>query len=512
MLSLLDLPETVWQDIGTWLGYGDVVRLAASCKRGYHLAHEISGNQLLDKGCVGIERVKHVRKAHRKAWPSLRFPLILHGHTDFAWRCAPISGNRLVSCSFDKSLLVFNTEDGDVLGKMEGHNDIVTSVTYLPSQNKIVSASQDKSIIVWDGETYKHLHTFQSAHEKTINMIISLERNANKIPVSTASPSCTTTSSTTCTTTTTSTTSAPFATTSTSSTSAQFTSDLECGLGIVASCSCDALVRIWDCVSFSLLFTLKGHSDTVECIAFLHDENILASAGDDFRIFIWKFTPNYSQQKHRPPSKRNDDSDSDRVPIQRLTVSSPTVNAKATEVTSLNSCVVLGSGKPAAVRVECTKQMDMDKFATSLAFVKTSFPHTYRAPKALRFVPPPHDQVSHFVLHCGTSHGSARTIDYKSGTVLFTQRLHSSAHMIDDATCLATKVHLITCSTDKTLRMWRLSHDGRYHNHGSLMLKNPIRTIAVLPDGRIAVCNFLNEITIISWCKIINAFAEKVEQ
>eukprot|EP00056_Hartaetosiga_gracilis_P012872 m.207233 g.207233 ORF g.207233 m.207233 type:complete len:85 (+) comp13761_c1_seq2:357-611(+) len=84
--------------------------------------------------------------------------------------------------------------------------------------------------------------------------------------------------------------------------------------------------------------------------------------------------------------------------------------------------------------------------------------------------------------------------------------------MIEDSLVLATGAHLVTCSTDQTLRLWRLSDDGRYHNQGMISLRMPVRSMCLLKDGRIAVCSYQNTINVLSWAKIISAHKEEMLQ
>ncbi len=58
----------------------------------------------------------------------------------------------------------------------------------------------------------------------------------------------------------------------------------------LATASKDLTVKVWDAVSGQELLTLKGHTDTVNCVAFSPDGNRLASASSDGTVKIWDAT------------------------------------------------------------------------------------------------------------------------------------------------------------------------------------------------------------------------------
>ncbi len=56
---------------------------------------------------------------------------------------------------------------------------------------------------------------------------------------------------------------------------------------ILASCSNDRTVRLWEVTTGRLLETLEGHRDKVRCLAFAPDGSLFASGSDDGTVILW---------------------------------------------------------------------------------------------------------------------------------------------------------------------------------------------------------------------------------
>lgn len=77
--------------------------------------------------------------------------LTLKGHTgDVTDLTFSPAGNRLVSCSGDKTIKLWDTTTGTLLHTFLGHKDCVQSVAFSPDGSQIVSGGWDRDIRIWD--------------------------------------------------------------------------------------------------------------------------------------------------------------------------------------------------------------------------------------------------------------------------------------------------------------------------------------------------------------------------
>ena len=77
-----------------------------------------------------------------------------------------VEQSKLVSCSFDKSIRIWNLERNECTKTLHGHTDGVKFVESLPG-NRIVSASFDKLLKIWDLKTGQCVQTL-AGHEHPI--------------------------------------------------------------------------------------------------------------------------------------------------------------------------------------------------------------------------------------------------------------------------------------------------------------------------------------------------------
>jgi len=76
----------------------------------------------------------------------------LEGHTDLVSSVSiSADGRRVVSGSYDKTVRVWDAVSGEcVLGPLEGHTDSVISVSISADGRRVVSGSYDNTVRVWD--------------------------------------------------------------------------------------------------------------------------------------------------------------------------------------------------------------------------------------------------------------------------------------------------------------------------------------------------------------------------
>jgi len=82
----------------------------------------------------------------------------LIGHTALVWRVRfSNDGNKLVSASFDKTLMIWSVDTRKCLGKLTGHTGNVRNGFFFNNNRMIVSSSSDGdySVRIWDAENYE---------------------------------------------------------------------------------------------------------------------------------------------------------------------------------------------------------------------------------------------------------------------------------------------------------------------------------------------------------------------
>ncbi|HOM65627.1 MAG TPA: protein kinase [Ignavibacteriales bacterium] len=73
------------------------------------------------------------------------------------------SDDKIISCSYDKNIFVWDIRFSDPILKLTAHKDIISAIDMHPTKNILVSASWDKSIIIWnlnDGSILDRISNF----------------------------------------------------------------------------------------------------------------------------------------------------------------------------------------------------------------------------------------------------------------------------------------------------------------------------------------------------------------
>jgi WD40 repeat protein len=84
--------------------------------------------------------------------------MTLEGHTDFVWSLALLSNDRLASSSKDKTIKIWNTQNGLCLHTLTGHSGSVRGIAALDN-DILASSSDDQTIKLWNVNTGLHIKT-----------------------------------------------------------------------------------------------------------------------------------------------------------------------------------------------------------------------------------------------------------------------------------------------------------------------------------------------------------------
>jgi len=149
-----------------------------------------------------------------------------------------VDGKKVVSGSDDFAVRLWNMETGKVIAKWTGHTQRVWSVCWNRDGERVLSGSADGTARVWDVETGK--------------TILEMKINTGPDGVYTAT----------------------FSPDSTLIATGGYSED-------------DERIKIWDTNTGKLVAILKGHTDTVLCLAWTADGRTLISGSYDYTIRTW---------------------------------------------------------------------------------------------------------------------------------------------------------------------------------------------------------------------------------
>ncbi|MCY2964355.1 MAG: WD40 repeat domain-containing protein [Planctomycetota bacterium] len=94
------------------------------------------------------------------------------GHTDSIYSVAyNADGSRLVTASYDKLLLLWNSGTGEVVSTLRHHTAPVYSAQFSPDGKSILSGGADQTVKLWSAETGERLLTLSEA-TKGINAVV----------------------------------------------------------------------------------------------------------------------------------------------------------------------------------------------------------------------------------------------------------------------------------------------------------------------------------------------------
>jgi WD40 repeat protein len=158
----------------------------------------------------------------------------LEGHSNLVTSVTfSLDGKTIASGSWDKTVKLWDVATGKPITTLNRHSDLVTSVTFSPDGKTIASGSFDKTVKLWDVATGKPITTF-NGHSDLVTSV-------------TFSPNGKT----------------------------------------IASGSRDKTVKLWDVAPGKPITTFNGHSDLVDSVVFSPDGKTIASGSRDKTVKLW---------------------------------------------------------------------------------------------------------------------------------------------------------------------------------------------------------------------------------
>jgi WD40 repeat protein len=192
-------------------------------------------------------------------------------------------GKRLVAAGENGTLILWNTESGQLWQRLEEHTQTVQAVVFDPKGNWFASAGDDKQIIFWSLSTGEQIQNWQVAHSVRAlavspdgKYLASGGTNNNIIlwDVKTGQTLHT------------------FKEHKGVISSLDFSSNGE----LLASASYDDTVRVWNVETRQALHTLLGHTDNVYTVTFSPDDHWLATSSKDTTIRLWNMDSGQSER------------------------------------------------------------------------------------------------------------------------------------------------------------------------------------------------------------------------
>ncbi|MBD3350572.1 MAG: TIR domain-containing protein [Candidatus Lokiarchaeota archaeon] len=212
-----------------------------------------------------------------KVWQLQNGDLVheLKGHEEEV-NCVNISpdGQKIISGSEDETLKLWSIDSGKVLRNLEDHKGGIFSACFSYDNKYVISGAEDKAVRIWDWNAKKTVYSL-TEHETGINSVVispngriiaSADQKCIKLWKWRQSESYLTIEG------------HQFAVNSL---------DFSPKGDILISGSMDKTIRIWDVISGKELKRFEGHNGSINCIDISDDAKYIASASGDNFVKIW---------------------------------------------------------------------------------------------------------------------------------------------------------------------------------------------------------------------------------
>jgi len=160
---------------------------------------------------------------------------IIEGHNDIVWTVSfSPDGQYVASGSADKTIKIWRSKEGTLVTTLKGHQGQISNLSFSPDGQTIASASTDRTIRLWQWKNISNIPKIFSGHKDTVYSV-------------------------------------------------KFSPNGQ----LIVSGSGDRTIKIWK-VDGTLLSTLTQHEGAVNFVTFGSDSKTLASISDDNTLRFWK--------------------------------------------------------------------------------------------------------------------------------------------------------------------------------------------------------------------------------
>jgi WD40 repeat protein len=228
LVTLFD--TATWRATATLAEHADVVYDVAFSSNGQKLA-----TASLDK-TTRVWNPRDLKSEISNLKPQVsKSSVTLKGHADSVYSAAFTSdGKRLVTCSKDRSIKVYNVETWELERTLTGHNEDVLAVAISPDSTQLVSAGKEPQLRWWtlqDGQDVRRM----AGHKGSVSALV-FSRDGKR----------------------------------------------------VASVGQDGSVRIWDGSTGEQTREIAGSAEWLYAVAFNPDGRFIAAAGWDGLVRVWE--------------------------------------------------------------------------------------------------------------------------------------------------------------------------------------------------------------------------------
>ena len=215
------------------------------------------------------------RRAKSELPAGVKLVQTLEGHADLVTSLTfSPQGETLVSGSHDKRLKLWDVRSGQVLRTLEGHDGAINSVAFDPQGGTLASGSGDKTVRLWEPRSGKLLHTLKGHRDWVRSVVFDTrgEMLASGNDDGTVKLWAR---------------SGELLRTLEGRVDVVYSAAFDPQGGMLANGSSDNTVNLWDVRSGKLIRTLEGHQKAVVSVVFCPQGGMLASGSTDNTVRLW---------------------------------------------------------------------------------------------------------------------------------------------------------------------------------------------------------------------------------